>query len=58
MSKLDRKWLILHKTKLFRIKKLNKIDFYASMSRDVSKLKYDGEILKDLRRTFPMVEAF
>lgn len=28
------------------------------MARDVSKLKYDGEILKDLRRTFPMVEVF
>lgn len=58
LTSQDRCWLILTKTKLRRIMKLNYEGFYWSQFKNPAKMKYDCEIEKDLKRTFPNQRAF
>ena len=58
LDKDDRKWLILHKTKLFRILTINYPGFFDNQCKNVDKMKYDIEVLKDLGRTYPSLTAF
>ena len=50
--------MILHKTKLYRLKKLNHSNFYEQQCKNLGKLKYDGEIQKDIKRTYADVAEF
>ena len=49
----DRIWLFIYKTKLYRVMRLNYTNFYLQQTKKVEKLKFDSEIAKDLKRTFP-----
>ena len=53
LSDEDRVHYWLYKTKVYKIKKHNEADFYSQLCKFTSKMKYDGEIKKDLKRTFP-----
>ena len=58
LNQKDRVWFLLAKTKMYRMMKLNNIDFFKQQSQNIEKLKYDSEIKKDLQRTFPENEEF
>ena len=53
LNQSERIYLWLYKTKIHKIMKHNETDFYSQLCRYTSRLKYDGEIKKDLKRTFP-----
>lgn len=58
LSSAERIWFTLFRTKLYRLSKLNSCNFYEQQSLQPGKMKYDAEIQRDLKRTFPTVRAF